>query len=119
MEQLLEKTLLEYLEPASRVNKVPDNTSKPIVNDQSAVLIGNATMETSAPSNETTAFPGSADQVELIVPVSVEPTASIPVLTMLLANPLAGNMPTVPKPMVWKPRHTSPHLVLSESSLPH
>ena len=119
VEQLQEKPFLEYLEPASRVNKVPYNTSKPSVNDQSAVLIENATMVTSAPSNETMAFRSSAEQVELIVPVSLEPTASIPVLTMSLANPLAGNMPTVPTPKVWKPRHTSPHLVLSKSSLPH
>jgi len=87
-------------------------------NDQLAVLLENATMVTSALSNETPAFSGGVGQVELIVPVSVEPITSIPTLTVTLSNSLAGNIPAMPTPMVWKPQHPSSHLMSSKSSSP-
>ena len=46
----------------------------------------------------------------------MKPTVSIPALTMSLTNPLAGNVSTMPTPMVQKPQRTP--LVSSRSSLP-
>ena len=116
VEQLQEKSFLDYLVPSSRKNGVPDNASKVSVNDQLAVHSENATIVTSALSNGTPALPRSTEQVDLIVPVSVKPTVSIPALTMSLTNPLAGNVSTMPTPMVQKPQRTP--LVSSRSSLP-
>ena len=95
-----ENLFLEHLEPALRENGVPDNMSKLNANDQLAELLENATMVTSALSNETPALSGGVGQVELMVPVSVELTTSLPTSTMTLSNSLAGNMPTVPTSMV-------------------
>ena len=116
VEQLQEKSFLDYLVPLSRKNEVPDNASKVSVNDQLAVHSENATIVTSALSNGTPALPRTTEQVDLIVPVSVEPTVSIPALTMSLTNPLAGNVSPVPTPMVRKPQRTP--LVSSRSPLP-
>ena len=116
VEQLQEKSFLDYLVPSSRKNEVPDNASKVSVKDQLAVRSENAAIVTSALSNGTPALPRSTEQVDLIVPVSVKPTVSIPALTMSLTNPLAGNVSTMPTPMVQKPQRTP--LVSSRSSLP-
>ena len=104
---------LEYLEPALQENEVQDRMSKLSANDQLAVLLENATMVTSALSNETPALSGGVGQAEVIVPVSVELTTSLPASTVTLSNSLAGNMLTVPTAMVWKPRYSSPHLMSS------
>ena len=81
-------SFLGYLEPAI-------STSKLSPNDQLAIFLENATMVTSALSNETPAFSKGAGQKELIIPVSVEPTTSLPASTVTLSNSLAQNMPTM------------------------
>ena len=103
---------LEYLEPALRENEVLDSMSKVSANDQLVVPLENATMV------ETPALSSGVGKVELIVPVSVELTTYLPASTVTLSNSLAGNMPTVPTPSIWKPRHPSPHLMSSKSSSP-
>ena len=103
---------LEYLEPASREDEVPDSMSKLSANDQSAVPLENATMV------ETPALSSGVGKVELIVPVSVELSTSFPATTVTLSNSLAGNMSTVPTPRIWKPQHPSPHFMSSKSSSP-
>ena len=110
-------TFLEYLEPALQENEVPDSMSKLSANDQLAVLLENATMVTSALSNNTPALSSGVGQVELIVPVSVELTTSLPASTVT-SNSLAGYMPTVPTTMVRKPHYPSLHLMSSKSSSP-
>ena len=107
-----ENPFLEYLEPVLRENEIPDSISKLSANDQLAVLLEKATMVNSALSNETPAFSGGVGQEELMVPVFVELTTSLPASTVTLSNSLAGDMATVLTPMVWKPRHPSPHLIL-------
>ena len=104
---------LEYLEPASRMNEVPDNMSKLSANDQLAVPLENATMA------ETPALSSGVGKVELIVPVSVDLTTSLPASTMTLSSSLAGGIPAVSTSRIWKPRHPSAHLVSIESSAPH
>ena len=110
-------TFLEYLEPALQENEVQDSMSKLSANDQLAVLLENVTMVTSALSNDTPALSSGVGQVELIVPVSVELTTSLPASTVT-SNSLAGNMPTVPTTMVRKPHYPSLHLMSSKSSSP-
>ena len=110
-------TFLEYLERALRENEVPDSVSKLSANDQLAVLLENVTMVTSTLSNDAPAFSSGVGQVELIVPVSVELTTSLPASTVT-SDSLAANRPTVPTSMVRKPHHPSPHLMSSKSSSP-
>ncbi|KAL9953712.1 hypothetical protein ACROYT_G041167 [Oculina patagonica] len=112
MEQSREKSFLGYLEPSQR-SKIPDS-SKVSVNDH----LDNATIVTSTLSNQRPALPRRTEQVDLIGPGSVEPTDSIPALTMSLTNTLAGNVSTAPAPIVRNPQRTSPNLVSSRSSLP-
>ena len=63
-------------------------------NDQSSVPL----------ENVTPALSSGAGKVELSVPVSVELTTSLLASTVTLSSPLAGDMPTVPTPRIWKPR---------------
>jgi len=109
-------SFLEYLEPTLRENEVPDSMSKLSANEQLAVVLENSTMVTSALSNDSPALSSGVGQVELTVPVPVEITTSLPALTVTLSDSLAGNMPTVPTPIVWTPQHQSPHLMSSKSS---
>ena len=46
--------------------------------------------------------------MELSVPVSVELTTSLLASTVTLSSPLAGDIPTVPTPRIWKPRPFTP-----------
>lgn len=103
---------LEYLEPASQENEVPDSMSKLSANDLLAVLLENVTMV------ETPALSNGFGKVVLIAPVSMELATSLLASTVTLSDSLAGNMATVPTPRVWKPRHPSPHLMSSKSSSP-
>jgi len=93
---------LEYLEPTSRENEVPDSMSMLSANDQSSVPLENVTMV------ETPALSSGVGKVELSVPVSVELTTSLLASTVTLSSPLAGDMPTVPTPRIWKPRPFTP-----------
>ena len=56
VEQLQEKSFLDYLVPSSRKNEVPDNASKVSVNDQLAVHSENVTIVTSALSKWATSI---------------------------------------------------------------
>lgn len=71
-------------------------------NDQSSVPLENVTMV------ETPALSSGVGKVELSVPVSVELTTSLLASTVTLSSPLAGDMPTVPTPRIWKPRPFTP-----------
>ena len=81
-------------------------------NDQLSVPLENVIIV------ETTALFSGVGKVELSVPVSVELTTYLLASTVTLSNPLAGDMPTVPTPRIWKPRHPSPHLMSSKSCSP-
>ena len=93
---------LEYLEPTSRENEVPDSMSMLSANDQSSVPLENVTII------ETPALSSGVGKVELSVPVSAELTTSLLASTVTLSSPLAGDMPTVPTPRIWKPRPFTP-----------
>ena len=94
--------ILEYLEPTSRENEVPDIMSMLSANDQSSVPLENVAMV------ETPALSSGVGKVELSVPVSVELTTSLLASTVTLSSPFAGDMPTVPTPRIWKPRPFTP-----------
>ena len=93
---------LEYLEPTSRENEVPDSMSMLSTNDQSSVPLENVTMV------ETPALSSGVGKVELSVAVSVELTTSLLASTVTLSSPLAGDMSTVPTPRIWKARPFTP-----------
>ena len=93
---------LEYLEPTSRENEVPDSMSMLSANDQSSVPLENVT------TVETPALSNGVGKVELSVPVSVELTTSLLASTVTLSSPLVGDMPTVPTPRIWKSRPFTP-----------
>lgn len=103
---------MEYLEPASRENEVPDDKSKLSASDQLALLLENATMV------ETPALSSGVEKVELIVPVSVELSTSLPASTVTVSNSLTGNMLTVRTPRIWKPHHPYPDVMSSISYSP-
>lgn len=94
------KPFVGYLEPSLQETKNPYSASLFSVNE-------NPTTVSSASSNEIPTFPTSARQAEPTVSVSVKPTTPIPVLTLLLTQPLVGSMPTVTTSLSWKPQHTS------------
>lgn len=99
-EQLRGKTFFEYLAPSPQESKNPCRTLKLNLDDQAlSVEPPNPATARSALSNETPAFPTKVKKVETTVPVSVETTASIPVSTLSLTNPLVGSMSTVPATM--------------------